>query len=254
MAGLSPDIGGGQDGMVSLWEEGGPPRIHFPGRGREPPSPAFGCGYDALGNLIPKWKTERINLFHSGWKQWYNRDVHEEFDLKADFFDWVDTLLKEGEDRYRRILAFDMEDPSQLDPLLKDGRSLDALGKPEIAGKADASYDLMLCPTCFLSPDKESATALGKQLGRLAAPGSLTLALFPPAWLPSMWADRVVKFHREANTRLYFRFKTHIAAYTFYTNREIASLIPGLYLERLTILQDGFRRAHFVPGSTDRAQ
>ena len=178
--------------------------------------------------------------------------MRADFDIKADFFDWVDALLKEGEDRYRRILAFDVEDPSLLDPFLRDGRSLDALGRPEISGKAGASYDLLLCPTCFLSPEKESALALGGQLGRLAAPGSLTLALFPPAWLPSAWADRVVKFHKEGNTKLYFRFKNHISAFTFHTNREIASLLPGLYLERLTILQDGFRRAHFIPGSADR--
>ena len=179
--------------------------------------------------------------------------MRADFDLKADFFDWVDALLKEGEDRYRRILAFDVEDPSMLDSFLKDGRSLDALGRSDVAGKSDASYDLLLCPTCFLSPEKESAAPLGAQVGRLAAPGSLVLALFPPAWLPSAWADRVVKFHKEGNTKLYFRFKNHISAFTFYTNREIASLLPGMYLERLTILQDGFRRAHFIPGTADRA-
>ena len=187
-------------------------------------------------------------------QEWYNRNVRTDFDIKADFFDCVDALLKDGEDRYKRILAFDVEEPSLLDPLLKDGRSLDALGKPEISGKTGIAYDLLLCPTCFLSPEKESAAGLGSQLGRLAAPGSLTLALFPPAWLPSAWADRVVKFHKEGNTKLYFRFKSHISAFTFYTNREIASLLPGLYLERLTILQDGFRRAHFIPGSADRPQ
>ena len=48
MAGSSPDIVGGQDGMVSLWEEAGPPGIHLSGREREPPFPGFGCGHAAL--------------------------------------------------------------------------------------------------------------------------------------------------------------------------------------------------------------
>ena len=38
--------------MVFLWEEGGTPKIHFSGREREPPSPAFSCGYAALGPCL----------------------------------------------------------------------------------------------------------------------------------------------------------------------------------------------------------
>ena len=172
--------------------------------------------------------------------------MHADFDLRADFFDWVLNSFNSGWDRPGRILAFEVEESSLLDPLLQLGISLDALGRSDLAARPDSSYGLILCPTAFLSPEKETVPVLASQLARLAAPGSLTLALFPPAWLPSDWADKVIKFHKEGNTKLYFRFKNHISAFTYYTNREISLLFPDLYLERLTILQDGFRRAHFI--------
>jgi len=175
-----------------------------------------------------------------------------EFDLKGDFFDWAGGLLKDGDGAPQRILAYEVEDSALLDPFLQEERTLDALDGPGIALAAEASYDLVLCPTCFLTAEKESVPTLASRLAHLTAPGGSALALFPPAWLPAVWADRVIKFHKEGNTKLYFRFKNHIAAYTFYTNREIETLCRGLRLERLTILHDGFRRAQFIPRPVER--
>jgi hypothetical protein len=171
--------------------------------------------------------------------------VFQDLDLAADFYDWVLSALKAGLPARRRILAYETEDLSPLSPLLKEGLVVDDLNRKALEGAPDAAYDLILCPSLFLSLEKDAAPAAARLMGRLTAPGGEAHILFPPAWLPAAWAERVVKFHKEGNTKLYFRFKDHISAYTFYTNREIELLPSDLRLERLTILRNGFRRAHF---------
>jgi len=171
--------------------------------------------------------------------------VFQDLDLAADFFDWVLSTLKPDLSARKKILVFEAEESPALAPLLKEGIVLDDFNRKALAEVPDAAYDLILCPSLFLSLEKDAAYPAALTLGRLLAPGGDAHVLFPPAWLPAAWADKVVKFHKEGNTKLYFRFKNHISAYTFYTNREIELLPAGLHLERLTILRDGFRRAHY---------
>lgn len=172
--------------------------------------------------------------------------MFQDLDLAADFYDWVLSTLKTGLSARKRILVFEAEDSSPLSPLLKEGIVLDDLDRKALAGAPDAAYDFILCPSLFLSLEKDATASAARLMGRLLAPGGEAHVLFPPAWLPAAWAEKVVKFHKEGNTKLYFRFKNHISAYTFYTNREIELLPSDLRLERLTILRDGFRRAHFT--------
>jgi hypothetical protein len=172
--------------------------------------------------------------------------VFQDLDLAADYYDWVLATLKTGLTARKKILVFEAEDISPLSPLLKDGIVLDDLDRKALADAPDDSYESILCPSLFLSLEKDAAPSAMRVLGRLLAPGGDAHVLFPPAWLPAAWADKVVKFHKEGNTKLYFRFKNHISAYTYFTNREIELLAPDLRLERLTILRDGFRRAHFT--------
>lgn len=172
--------------------------------------------------------------------------MFQDLDLAADFYDWVLSTLKPGLTARKRILVFEAEDSAPLAPLLKEGISFDDSGRKALAEAPDASYDLILCPSLFLSLEKDATPSAARVMGRLLAPGGDAHVLFPPAWLPSAWAEKVVKFHKEGNTKLYFRFKNHISAYTYYTNREIELLPPDLHLERLTILRDGFRRVHFT--------
>jgi hypothetical protein len=179
--------------------------------------------------------------------------VFQDLDLAADFYDWVLSTLKADCAARKRILIFEAEDAAPLAPLLKEGISFDDLDRKALADTPDAAYDFILCPSLFLSLEKDATAAAARVLGRLLAPGGDAHVLFPPAWLPAAWADKVVKFHKEGNTKLYFRFKDHISAYTNYTNREIELLPSDLRLERLTILRDGFRRAHFTRRAMETA-
>jgi len=172
--------------------------------------------------------------------------VFQDLDLAADFYAWVLSTLKADLSVRKKILVYEVEDLSPLSALLKEGIVLDDLDRGALAEAPDDAYDFVLCPSLFLSLEKDAAPAAARLLGRILARGGDAHVLFPPAWLPSAWADKVVKFHKEGNTKLYFRFKNHISAYTYYTNREIELLAPVLRLERLTILRDGFRRAHFT--------
>jgi hypothetical protein len=172
--------------------------------------------------------------------------VFQDLDLAADFYDWVLSALRPALMGRKGILVYEAEDTAPLAALIKDGISFDSLDRRALAATPDGSHDLILCPSLFLSLEKEATTAAARLMARLLAPGGEAHVLFPPAWLPAAWAEKVVKFHKEGNTKLYFRFKNHISAYTFYTNREIELLPADLRLERLTILRDGFRRAHYA--------
>lgn len=185
--------------------------------------------------------------------RWYNPSVYPDIDLSADFFGWVLTSLRSDPGSPKKILAYETEEASLLAPLLKEGLVLDDLSRRELAGAADAAYDLILCPTLFLSLEKDAAPDAARLLQRLLAPGGDAFILFPPSWLPPSWSEKVLKFHKEGNTKLYFRFKSHISAYTYFTNREIELLAPALHLERLTILRDGFRRAHFCRRTKEKS-
>ncbi|MEJ5165586.1 MAG: hypothetical protein WHV67_00985, partial [Thermoanaerobaculia bacterium] len=69
--------------------------------------------------------------------------------------------------------------------------------------------------------------------------------LFAPFWLPAKWAEEGAKMIKEGERRLIFRVKNSTLSFCYYTNREIENLFHSLKLNRLIILQSGFRRVHF---------
>jgi len=166
-------------------------------------------------------------------------------DLKGDFYFWA---IKEAEKlnlKEKKLLVFGEADPSLFQNLIDKGSSIEFKSYKDLNDLKKESFSIIFSPSFFLYNQKEINEKVAKLLvNSLEEEGEIFL-LFGPSWLPSNWAAEGAKMIKEGERRLIFRVKNTTLSFCYYTNREIEALFLPLKLNRLIILQSGFRRVHF---------
>ncbi len=166
-------------------------------------------------------------------------------DLKGDFYSWA---IKEAEKlnlKEKKLLCFGEAEPSFFQRLIDFGASIEFKGYKDLNDLKKENFSIIFSPSFFLYNQKEINEKVSKSLiDCLEKEGEIFL-LFGPSWLPCNWAEEGAKMIKEAERRLIFRIKNTTLSFCYYTNREIEILFSPLKLEKLIILQSGFRRVHF---------
>ncbi len=165
--------------------------------------------------------------------------------LKGDFYDWVVKELKELEAEGKKILGINVEEPAALQPLIAKGYSIEFKNVKELKDLEEENFSYIIIPTYFLYTQKETSLETALTIPKYLKKDGEIFCFFGPAWLPSNWAQEGAKIIKEEDKRLIFRIKNNTLSYCFYTNREIELLFPNLKLNRLIILQSGFRKGVF---------
>lgn len=167
------------------------------------------------------------------------------FDLKKDFYDWAIKEIEKSKKEEKKILAFCVDEPSHLQPLIDKNFSLNFKTLKEIELKKDIFYDFILCPSFFLYSSKDQAKKASEILSEILKESGEIFVFFGPPWLSSAIAEDGAKILKDKNDKIILRYKNNIFSFSFFSNREIEKIFPSLKLKHLTILQNGFRRANF---------
>lgn len=165
-------------------------------------------------------------------------------DLKGDFYTWAIREVEKIELRDKKILCFGDAEPSLFQPLIDKGHSIEFKIFKDLNEIKKESFSIIFCPSFFLYNQKEISESVASVLCSVLNEEGEIFLLFGPSWLPSNWSEEGAKMIKEGERRLIFRLKNTTLSFCYYTNREIEVLFSPLKLNRLIILQNGFRRVH----------
>lgn len=165
-------------------------------------------------------------------------------DLKGDFYTWIEKETENLKFKERNLLCFGEENPSYFQNLISRGLSIEFKTLKDLSDLKSESYPAIFCPTFFLYNQKEINQKVAQKFCEILQEEGDIFLLFAPFWLPRKWSEEGAKMIKEGEKRLIFRVKNSTLSFCYYTNREIENLFFPLKLNRLIILQSGFRRVH----------
>lgn len=166
-------------------------------------------------------------------------------DLKGDFYTWIEKEFEELKLGDKNTLCFGEENPHFFQNLIEKGVSIEFKSFKDLSDLKKESFETIICPTFFLYNQKEINGKVAQKLSEVLTEEGNIFVFFGPSWLPRKWAEEGAKMIQEGEKRLIFRLKNNTLSFCYYTNREIENLFLPLKLNRLIILQDGFRKVHF---------
>lgn len=166
-------------------------------------------------------------------------------DLKNDFYTWAIKEVENIELLDKKILCFGEGEPSFFQPLIEKGRSIEFKGYKDLNELKKENFSIIFCPSFFLYNQKEINESVASVLSSVLNENGEIFLLFGPSWIPLNWSEEGAKMIKEGDRRLIFRIKNTTLSFCYYTNREIEILFSPLKLNRIIILQSGFRRVHF---------
>lgn len=166
-------------------------------------------------------------------------------DLKGDFYTWIEKESEVLKLQGKKVLCFGEENPSYFQNLISKGFSIEFKSFKDLSDLKTECYPAIFCPTFFLYNQKEMNQKVAQKFCEILQDEGDIFLLFAPSWLPAKWAEEGAKMIKEGERRLIFRVKNSTLSFCYYTNREIENLFHPLKLNRLIILQSGFRRVHF---------